>query len=107
VVKQQTAPGRLRRVIGTIAEWCRRNSHRPLGEQHWGLSRKLVGHQGYYGITGNANALVEVYNGATGLWRRSLSRRSWAGRLSWGGFKRPLGRLALPGPRVVHSVLLT
>ena len=106
VVKQQTAASRLRRVIRTIADWCRRNRHRPLTEQHRELSRKLVGHYGYYGITGNADALVEVYNRVTDLWRRWLSRRSWAGRLSWDGFKRLLVRWALPGPRVVHSVLL-
>jgi RNA-directed DNA polymerase len=107
VVKQQTAASRLRRAIGKVADWCRRNSHRPLPEQHRELSRKLAGHYGYYGITGNADAVVEFYNRVTGVWRRWLSRRSWAGRLSWDGFKRVLGRLTLPGPRVVHSVLLT
>jgi group II intron reverse transcriptase/maturase len=107
VVKQQTAASRLRRVIGRIADWCRRNSQRRLGEQHRGLSQQLIGHYGYYGIVGNANALVMVYNRVTELWRRWLSRRSWAGRLSWDGFKRLLGRLALPRPRVVHSALLT
>jgi group II intron reverse transcriptase/maturase len=106
VVKQQTAASRLRRVIGTVADWCRRNSHRPLAEQHRERSQKLVGHYGYYGITGNADALVEVFNRVTAWWRRWLSRRSWAGRLSWDGFKRLLGRLALPRPRVVHSVRL-
>jgi group II intron reverse transcriptase/maturase len=104
VVKQQTAASRLRRVIKGIADWCRRNSHRPIAEQHRELSQKLVGHYGYYGIVGNADALVAVYNRVTELWRRWLSRRSWAGRLSWDGFKRLLGQLTLPGPRVVHSV---
>ena len=107
VVKQQTAASRLRRVIGTIADWCRRNGHRSLAEQHRELSQKLVGHYGYYGITGNANALVAVYNRVTDLWQRWLSRRSWAARLSWDRFKGLLGRFVLPGPRVVHSVLLT
>jgi group II intron reverse transcriptase/maturase len=107
VVKQQTASSRLRRAIGAIADWCRGNRHRSLAEQHRELSRKLVGHYGYYGITGNANALGEVFTRATDWWRRWLSRRSWAGRLSWAGFKRLTERLALPGPRVVHSVLLT
>jgi group II intron reverse transcriptase/maturase len=107
VVKQQTAASRLRRVIRRIADWCRRNSQRRLAEQHRGLSQQLVGHYGYYGIVGNANALVMVYNRVTELWRRWLSRRSWAGRLSWDGFKRLLGRLALPVPRVVHPALLT
>jgi RNA-directed DNA polymerase len=107
VVKQQTAASRLRQALARIADWCRRNCHRSLGEQHRELSQKLTGHYGYYGITGNANAVVAFYNQVTACWRRWLSRRSWAGRLSWARFQRLLGRLALPGPRVVRSVLLT
>ena len=107
VVKQQTAAQRLRRAIGTIAAWCQRNSHRSLLEQHRELSRQLVGHYGYYGITGNAHAVAEFFSQVTALWRRWLSRRSWAGRLSWAAFKGLLARLALPGPRVVHSVFRT
>jgi RNA-directed DNA polymerase len=107
VVKQQTAASRLRRVIKGIAEWCRRNRHRRLAEQHRELSQKLVGHYDYYGTVGNADALVAVYNRVTELWRRWLSRRSWAGRLPWDGFKRLMQRFMLPRPRVVHSVLST
>jgi group II intron reverse transcriptase/maturase len=107
VVKQQTAASRLRRAMGSIALWCRRNRHRSLVEQHRELSQKLTGHYRYYGITGNANAVVAYYLRVTAWWRRWLSRRSWAGRLSWAGFARLLGRLTLPAPRVVHSVLLT
>jgi RNA-directed DNA polymerase len=107
VVKQQTAASRLRRAIGRVADWCQRNRHRSLTEQHRELSRKLAGHYGYYGITGNANAVVEFYNRVSELWRRWLSRRSWASQLSWDRFKRLLGRFTLPGPRVVHSVVLT
>jgi hypothetical protein len=106
VVRQHTAASRLRRVLARISESCRRNSHRPLPAQHRELSQQLVGHYGYYGITGNANALVEVFHRVTAIWRRRLSRRSWAGRLSWPGFKRLVERLALPRPCVVHSVLL-
>jgi group II intron reverse transcriptase/maturase len=107
VVKQQTAASRLRRAIGKIADWCQRNRHRSLTEQHRELSRQLAGHYGYYGITGNANAVVEFYSRVSELWRRWLSRRSWASQLSWERFKRLLGRFTLPGPRVVHSVVLT
>jgi group II intron reverse transcriptase/maturase len=105
VVKQRTAAKRLRQAIGRIADWCRRHRHRSLPEQHRELSRKLVGHYGYYGITGNANAVVEFYRRVTEQWRRWLSRRSWAGRLSWAAFRGLRQRLALPGPRVVHSVV--
>jgi hypothetical protein len=58
-------------------------------------------------VTGNADALAELDNRVTELWRRWLSRRSWAGRLSWDRFKDLLGRFWPPGPRVVHSVFWT
>lgn len=104
VVKQKTAASRLRRAIGTIADWCKRNSHQPIDEQHRKLSQKLRGHYAYYGITGNAAALSGFRNEVTRLWRKWLSRRSWAGRLSWGRFRGILERFPLPAPVVVHSV---
>lgn len=57
VVKRRTASGRLRRAIKTVAHWCRLNGHRPVSEQYQTLGHKLRGHYGYYGITGNADAL--------------------------------------------------
>src|SRR5262249_51702949 len=107
VVKQKTAASRLRRAVGADAGGRQRDGHRARGEQHRGLCRKLAGHYAYYGITGNAAALNGFRGMVTGLWRRWLARRSWAGRLPWDRFKRLLGRFPLPGPRVVHSVLLT
>ncbi len=44
VVQRQTASSRFSRVVRRIAEWCRWNRHRPLGEQHQILGQKLVGH---------------------------------------------------------------
>jgi hypothetical protein len=87
-----------------IAEWCRRNRHLPLPEQHATLSQKLLGHYGYYGITGNCRALATFRHVVAGVWRQWLSRRSWAGRLSWDRFERLRAIFALPPPRVVHSV---
>jgi RNA-directed DNA polymerase len=104
VVKQKTAASRLRRAIGTIADWCRRQCHRPISEQHRELSRKLQGHYAYYGITGNAAALSGFRGEVTELWRKWLSRRSWAGRLTWTRYRGILERYPLPAPVVVHSV---
>jgi hypothetical protein len=39
VVKQRTAASRLRRAMGAIADWCRRNSHRPVGGCRGGWGR--------------------------------------------------------------------
>ena len=41
-----------------VGQWCRRNRHKSLPEQHAALSRKLRGHYAYYGITGNSAALA-------------------------------------------------
>jgi len=104
VVVRQTSASRFSRAVKKIAEWCRRNRHRPVSEQHETLSQKLCGHDGYYGITGNSRALSNLRYVATRIWRKWLSRRSWAGALSWDRFKGLWERFALPPPRVVHSV---
>jgi RNA-directed DNA polymerase len=104
VVVRQTSASRFTRAVKAIAEWCRRHRHRPVSEQHATLSQKLRGHYGYYGITGNSRALATLRYVVTGIWRKWLSRRSWAGYLSWLRFERLRESFPLPPPIVVHSV---
>jgi group II intron reverse transcriptase/maturase len=104
VVMRQTSASRFSRAVRKIAEWCRRNRHRPIPEQHATLSQKLRGHDAYYGITGNCRALGNLRHVVARIWRNWLGRRSWAGSLSWERFKRMCAYFALPPPRVVHSV---
>jgi RNA-directed DNA polymerase len=104
VVVRQTSASRFNRAVKAIAEWCRRHRHRPVSEQHATLSQKLRGHYGYYGITGNSRALATLRYVVTGIWRKWLSRRSWAGYLSWLRFERLRESFPLPPPIVVHSV---
>jgi len=104
VVKRRTATSRLRRALKKIADWCRRNRHRPVGEQQQALGQKLRGHFGYYGITGNGGALRRFRDGVVRLWRKWLSRRSRGDPFSWERFNLLLGRYPLPAAVVVHSV---
>jgi RNA-directed DNA polymerase len=104
VVVRQTSASRFSRAVKKIAEWCRRNRHCSISEQHGALSQKLCGHDAYYGITGNSRALGNLRYVVTRIWRKWLSRTSWAGTLSWARFKRVCEFFALPPPRVVHSV---
>jgi len=104
VVVRQTSARRFSRAVKKIAAWCRKHRHQPIPEQHATLSQKLRGHDGYYGITGNSRALSNLRYVVTRIWRKWLSRRSWAGGLSWARFKRLGECFALPPPRVVHSV---
>jgi group II intron reverse transcriptase/maturase len=104
VVKRQTAPSRFRRAVRGIADWCRAHLHHPVVEQHRTLRQKLLGHYGYYGITGNGKALQRFRDLVTRLWRYWLSRRHRRKALSWDVFHRLLRRYPLPPVRIVHSV---
>ena len=59
VVKRKTAKSRLKRAFTALSEWCRKNLHLPIKEQHQKLTQKLRGHYGYYGIIGNFSSLLE------------------------------------------------
>ena len=104
VVKRQTAASRFSRAVTRIAEWCRWNRHRPIGEQHRILSQKLVGHDAYYGITGNSRALHRLRHVVERLWKKWLGRRGAGKPLAWDWFKQVLARFPLPPARAVHSI---
>ena len=105
VIKRKTAKGRFGRALKRIAEWCRKVRHLPIPEQHEGLRRKLQGHYGYYGITGNSQALVRFKFEVERIWRKWLGTRSWHAPRSWEWFMDLLRRHPLPPPRATHSVL--
>ena len=104
VVRRQTSASRFRRAVRKIADWCRRHRHLPIPEQHATLSQKLRGHYESYGITGNIRALANLRHVVARVWRKWLSRRSWAGSFSWARFNRLRALFALPAPEIVHSV---
>ena len=104
VVKRETSGSRFRRGMTALAQWCRRNRHGEMTDQHRTLSQKLRGHFGYYGITGNAKALTRFHRGAIDLWRKWLGRRDRGRAVTWDQMYRLLGRYPLPPPVVVHSV---
>lgn len=104
VIKRKTAKGRFRRGLKAIAEWCRAHRHVPLKEQQRILSQKLKGHYGYYGITGNSQALVRFLDRVQTIWHKWLSRRSNQ-RLTWERFNQLLRLFPLPPAIAVHSVL--
>jgi group II intron reverse transcriptase/maturase len=104
VVRRKTASARFSRALVRIGQWCPTHRHWSLAEQHVALSRQLQGHYAYYGITGNADALVRFRYEVDRLWHKWLSRRSRKARLTWDAFDRVRQRYPLPPARVVHSV---
>ena len=103
VAKQRTAKDRLSRALRRITAWCSANRHEPVVAQRDALARKLHGHYGYYGITGNYEALARFRHEVERIWCKWLARRSWAAK-GWEWFQRLLERLPLPNPVAVHSI---
>jgi hypothetical protein len=104
VVRRKTAKARFSRALKRVAGWCRTHRHLPVAEQQMALSRKLQGHYAYYGITGNAAALIRFRYEVERCWRKWRSRRSRKVRLNWAQFDRLRHRYPLPPARVVHSI---
>jgi len=105
VIKRKTAQQRFRRGLKRIAEWCRRNRHKPVAEQHQELSQKLRGHFAYYGMTGNRPWLHKFRHEVKRIWQKWLHRRSRSSTdMPWDRFTLLLQRYRLPPTRVVHSI---
>jgi hypothetical protein len=104
VVKRKTASSRLTRAVRAIAEWCRKERHQPIPEQHKMLSAKIRGHCAYYGITGNSSSLSAFRVQVHRRWRYWLSRRNRERSMTWDCFNRLLRRNPLPAAIAVHSV---
>lgn len=103
IVKRRTAKGRFSRACAAAKERCRRMMHMPLDAQHRALCLLLRGHYGYYGITGNGDALARFRREVERHWGRALARRSGR-RFTWIGFTPILDRFPLPLPRPPRSV---
>ena len=102
VVKRRTASDRFGRALRRIADWCRQHRHREVREQWQGLSQKLRGHFGYFGITGNYEALERMREAVKAAWRKWLDRRSNSSRMTWPKMEVLLSRYPLPRARIVH-----
>lgn len=104
VVKRRTARDRFARVMRHFHQWCRKNRHRRVEEQHRILTKKLKGHDAYYGITHNGESLKRLRHEVKRVWRYWLNRRSQRGRMPWARFHLLLERYPLPPGKVVLSV---
>jgi RNA-directed DNA polymerase len=104
VVQRKTSRGRFGRALQRVAEWCRRNRHRPVREQHKTLVAKVRGHYNYFGVTGNSRALVRFGYEVRCVWRKWLNRRSNRAQMTWERFNLLLSRYPFPLPYFAPSV---
>jgi group II intron reverse transcriptase/maturase len=104
VVRRKTMRKRMVRGLKAMSRWCREHRHESLLTQVAVLGRKLKGHFGYYGITGNIRALQQYRQAVIEVWRRWLARRGDPKGMSWERMGKLLDFFYLPSPRIVHSV---
>jgi group II intron reverse transcriptase/maturase len=104
-VKQKTASNRQRRTLRSIAQWCRKNRHQPIGQQHRQLCRKLHGHYAYYGIKGNSRSINSIRHHVLYIWHKWLRRRSRGGKqMTWERYNIMIkGNLQIPPAQIVHT----
>ena len=105
VIQRKTSSSRFGRALQRVREWCRRNRHLPIREQHDALARKLRGHYGYFGITGNSRSLGRFFREVSRAWRKWLDRRSNNAHMNWHCFNKLLKQHPLPAPRIVHRLV--
>jgi RNA-directed DNA polymerase len=99
VIKRKTARSRFRRALGKIAQWCRRNLHRPIVEQYQSLRQKLQGHYRYFGaVVGNGRSLWLFLERLQEVWQKWLARRGGKKGKTWEWYMRLLQRFPLPRP---------
>lgn len=107
VIKRKTAKNRLARAIKAVHVWCKDNIHLPIREQQEALNRKIQGHCGYYGITGNSISLGRYRKWMMRNWQSALNRRNREHSMTWPRFNRLLERYPLKPARAIHSRCLS
>jgi len=101
-IARKTAKDRFRRSIKSITEWCKRNRHLPVDQQHRSLSRKLNGIGNYFGISGNIKAIQTLRYLTIRIWGKWLSRRNNRNK-GWHVYKWIDTHFPLPKARVYHG----
>lgn len=103
VVKQRTSKVRFTRSLQRVKHRCGSMFHAPVPLQHRMLCSLLRGHFGYFGITGNGDALARFRHETERIWGRMLARRNGR-RFVWQRFKPLLERYPLPPAHPPRSV---
>jgi RNA-directed DNA polymerase len=103
----KTRQARLRRAIVSVADWCRRHRHQPVGEQRAALTRRIAGHYNYFGVNGNIRSLRVLHHHAKRAWLKWLSRRGQSKPLTWARFADLLRDFPLPAPRICVQIWTT
>ncbi len=100
-VRRKTSSKRVRAKLAEVKAEIRRRRCLPIPEQGRWLASVVRGHQAYYGVPGNYDAVHAFRTQVTRHWHQALRRRSQETRLTWARMNRIVTRW-LPPTRIVH-----
>src|SRR5271157_3451386 len=100
-VRRVTDRKRLRAKLRQVRTEIMRRRHLPVPEQGRWLASVVTGHQNYYAVHGNYEAVSFFRYEVTRHWHHALKRRSQKNRLPWDRMNR-LAKRWLPRTRITH-----
>ncbi len=101
-IRRKTDSKRKRAKLKMVKDQLRRRRYLPIPEQGRWLASVVTGHQAYYGVPGNYDAVHAFRTQVTRHWHQALRRRSQKGRkLTWARMNRIVTRW-LPPTRIMH-----
>ncbi len=92
---------RMQAKLKEVKDELRQRRHQPIPEQGKWLRQVVGGFFAYHAVPTNSHALAAFRHHVTGLWRRSLRRRSQKDRTTWERMAQ-LADAFLPRPHILH-----
>ena len=103
-VKRKTSKKKFKQKVQEFKVWIKANRNKPLKEIMATVTRKLIGHYNYYGITDNSESLSRFLFEITKLLFKWLNRRSQKKSYEWNGFNQMLKIYKLPMPKIKVNI---
>lgn len=104
----KTSKKNLNRKVQEIKEWVKVVKNSRLLKEWWPvLKAKLIGHYGYFGISGNYRSLQQFYYLVKRIIFKGINRRSQCKSMTWEVFQQYLQWNPLPVPRIYHPLYKT
>ena len=103
-VKRKTSKKKFRAKVQAVKVWLKDARHEDVDVIVKTISRKLMGHYRYYGITDNSKMLGRFKYEVSKLLFKWLNRRSQRRSFTYETYNRFLGRHPLPEPRIYVNI---
>jgi len=101
LIKRKSRRDRMRTRLKEIKEEMQRRRHQPIPEQGKWLAQVVRGYFAYHAVPTNSASIWAFRHYVVDLWRRSLSRRSQRGGITWQRIKQIADDL-LPRAKILH-----